>query len=176
MIKRRLVGGILLLVVACWEAFMIFGYYYQYLFDSGMTEPSVWVLHKDLTLLGAYTIYIVLAIAVGIIFLVTCKRQPVKWFEYTLFGVVFLAELLVPYIAPNTGTEGGLFGFTATVQFLCYAVGAPTKKGFKDFPFKSKDDAHSEKSIDKLTKLKDLLDSGAITQEEFDEEKKKIWK
>ncbi|MBT9057401.1 hypothetical protein BTJ26_09025 [Lactobacillus delbrueckii subsp. bulgaricus] len=30
--------------------------------------------------------------------------------------------------------------------------------------------------MDKLTKLKELLDSGAITQEEFDQEKEKIWK
>lgn len=176
MIKRRLVGGILLLLVAGFELIMANGYYHMFLFDSGMTEPSAWAIYKDLTLLGSYLIYAVLAIAVGIIFLVTCKKQPVKWFEYTLLAVMLLAMAVIPCIAPNTGEEGGLFGFVATVQGLCYAVGAPTNKGFKDFPFKSKEDAHSEKSIDKLTKLKELLDSGAITQEEFDQEKKKIWK
>lgn len=176
MIKRRLVGGILSLAVACWELFMVYGYYNMYLFDAGMTEPSMWAINKDKALCGSYSIYAVLALAVGIIFLATCKKQPVKWFEYTLFGVMFVFYLLIVYMAPNTGTEGGLFGFTATIQFICYAVGAPGVKGFKDFPFKSKDDAHSENSIDKLTKLKELLDSGAITQEEFDQEKKKIWK
>lgn len=176
MIKRRLVGGILLLVIACWELFMVYGYYQMYLFDAAMVEPSVSAINKDKALCGSYLIYAMLAIAVGIIFLVTCKRQPVKWLEYTLLGVMFVFYLLIAYMAPNAGTEGGLFGFTATVQFLCYVLGAPTNKGFKDFPFKSKDDAHSEKSLDKLTKLKELLDSGAITQEEFDQEKKKIWK
>lgn len=176
MIKRRLVSGILLLVIACWELFMVYGYYQMYLFDAAMVEPSPWAIYKDKALCGSYLIYAILAIAVGIIFLVTCKRQPVKWFEYTLFVVMIVFDLLIVYMAPSAGTEGGLFGFTATVQFLCYAVGAPGLKGFKDFPFKSQDDAHSEKSIDKLTKLKDLLDSGAITQEEFDKEKKKIWK
>lgn len=176
MIKRRLVGGILLLVVACWELFMAYAYYHQVLFDSAMVEPSAWAINKDKALCGSYLIYAVLAIAVGIIFLATCKRQPVKWFEYTLFGVMIVFYLLIAYMAPNAGTEGGLFGFTATVQFFCYVLGAPGSKGFKDFPFKSNDDAHSEKSLDKLTKLKELLDSGAITQEEFDQEKKKIWK
>ena len=175
MIKRRLVGGILLLVIACLELVMAHGYYRMYLYDA--TTQNMWVINKDKALLGSYSLYAVLAIAVGIFFLATCKKQPVKWFEYTLFGVMIVFYVLIFPMAPNAGTEGGLFGFMATIQFFCYVLGAPMgATGFKDFPFKSKDDAHSEKSIDKLTKLKDLLDSGAITQEEFDQEKKKIWK
>lgn len=174
MIKRRLVGGILLLVVAGFELLMFTGYYERASADAVIDDAVSFA--KDTRLFVSYIIYAVLAIIVGIIFISTCKRQPVKWFEYTLLVVMLLAMAVIPYMAPNTGTEGGLFGFTATVQCLCYAVGAPTRKGFKNFPFKSKDDAHSEKSIDKLTKLKELLDSGAITQEEFDQEKKKIWK
>lgn len=183
MIKRRLVGGILSLVVACWELFMAY-YYYQsyhqlYLYLGGSTtdvEPSVIsMLNRYESLFYSYLLYALLAIAVGIIFLVTCKRQPVKWFEYTLFGVMFVFMPNIFFRAPNA--DIGLFAFTAIIQSFCYFLGAPNlKKGFKDFPFKSKEDAHSEKSIDKLNKLKELLDSGAITQEEFDQEKKKIWK
>lgn len=176
MIKRRLVSGILSLVVACWELFMAYGYYHMYLFDAAMVSPSVRAINKDKALFGSYSFYALLAVAVGIIFLVTCKRQPVKWFEYTMFGVMLFFYLLIAFMAPNTGNEGGLFGFTTTIQIFCYMLGVPSKNGFKGFPFKSKDDAHSEKSLDKLTKLKELLDSGAITQEEFDQEKKKIWK
>lgn len=175
MIKRRLVGGILLLVVACLELVMAHGYYRMYFYDA--TTQNMWVINKDKALLGSYSLYAVLALAVGIFFLATCKKQPVKWFEYTLFGVMIVFYVLIFPMAPNAGTEGGLFGFMATIQFFCYVLGAPMgATGFKDFPFKNKDDAHSEKSIDKLTKLKELLDSGAITQEEFDQEKKKIWK
>lgn len=174
MIKRRLVGGILLLVVAGFELLMFTGYCERANGDAVIDDAVSYA--KDMRLAVSYIIFAVLAIIVGIIFVSTCKRQPVKWFEYTLLAIMLLAMAIIPYMAPNTGNEGGLFGFVATVQGLCYAVGAPTRKGFKDFPFKSKDDAHSEKSIDKLTKLKELLDSGAITQEEFDQEKKKIWK
>lgn len=182
MIKRRLVGGILSLVVACWELFMAY-YYYQsyhqlYLYLGGSTtdvEPSVismLKMYKGLSI--SYLFYAGLALVVGIIFLVTCKKQPVKWFEYTLFVVVLV---LMPIFYRGSNADTWLFAFTAIIQFFCYFLGAPNlKKGFKDFPFKSKEDAHSEKSIDKLNKLKELLDSGAITQEEFDQEKKKIWK
>ena len=188
MIKRRLVGGILSLVVACWELFMAC-YYYQgyhrlYLWMDGSTtdvEPSLISMlktYKELSI--SYSFHVVLALVVGIIFLATYKKQPVKWFEYTLFGVMFVFMPSIFYRASNADT--GLLVFTAIIQYFCYLLGAPNlKKGFKDFPFKSKEDAHSEKSIDeksidKLTKLKELLDSGAITQEEFDQEKKKIWK
>ena len=164
------------MVVACWELFMAYGYYHMYLFDAGMAEPSMWAINKDKALSGSYAFYAVLALAVGIIFLATCKKQPVKWFEYTLFGVMIVFYLLIVYMAPNAGAEGGLFGFTATIQFICYAVGVPGSKGFKDYPYVVKDQGHDSQSIEKLTKLKELLDSGAITQEEFDQEKKKIWK
>ena len=187
MIKRRLVGGILSLVVACWELFMAY-YYYQsyhqlYLYLGGSTtdvEPSVismLKMYKGLSIL--YSFHAVLALVVGIIFLATCKKQPVKWFEYTLFGVMFVhfVFVMMPGIFDRaSNADTWLLAFTAIIQFFCYLLGAPGAKGFKDFPFKSKEDAHSEKSIDKLNKLKELLDSGAITQEEFDQEKKKIWK
>ncbi|MBW9308887.1 SHOCT domain-containing protein [Lactobacillus delbrueckii] len=178
MIKRRLVGGILSLVVACWELFMAYYYHRMYLFFAGVTDPSeIRVLNTYKGLFFCYSLYAGLALVVGIIFLATCNKQPVKWFEYTLFVVMLLSQPIISRVmAPNVGTEIRLFAFTAIIQFCCYLLGAPGAKGFKDFPFKSKDDAHSEKSIDKLTKLKELLDSGAITQEEFDQEKKKIWK
>lgn len=181
MIKRRLIGGILSLVVACWELFMAY-YYYQsyhqlYLYLGGSTtdvEPSVILMLKMYKgLFYSYLFYAGLALVVGIIFLATCKKQPVKWFEYTLFGVVLV---LMPIFYRPSNADTWLFAFTVIIQFFCYLLGAPGAKGFKDFPFKSKEDAHSEKSLDKLTKLKELLDSGAITQEEFDQEKKKIWK
>lgn len=183
MIKRRLVGGILSLVVACWELFAAYSYYQSYhqlyLYLGGSTtdvESSVIsALNKYEALFYSYLFYALLAIAVGIIFLVTCNRQPVKWFEYTLGGVMFFFMPNIFFRAPNV--DIGLFVFTTIIQSFCYFLGAPYgAKGFKDFPFKSKEDAHSEKSLDKLTKLKELLDSGAITQEEFDQEKKKIWK
>lgn len=69
-----------------------------------------------------------------------------------------------------------LFVWVAFIQLALQAVGLPGKNGFKDYPYVVKDQGHDSQSIDKLTKLKDLLDSGAITQEEFDQEKKKIWK
>lgn len=187
MIKRRLVGGILSLVVACWELFMAY-YYYQsyhqlYLYLGGSTtdvEPSVismLKMYKGLSI--SYSFHAVLALVVGIIFLATCKKQPVKWFEYTLFGVMFFhfVFVMMPGIfdrASNADTWLLVFT-TAIIQFFCYLLGAPNlAKGFKDYPYK--DQGHDSQSIDKLNKLKELLDSGAITQEEFDQEKKKIWK
>lgn len=176
------------MVVACWELIVAYSYfqnYHQmYLYLGGSTtdvEPSVISMLKTYKVLFySYLFYAVLALVVGIIFLATYKKQPVKWVEYTLFGVMFFFAPNIFYRASNA--DAGLFVFTAIIQYFCYSLGAPNlKKGFKDFPFKSKEDAHSEKSIDeksidKLTKLKELLDSGAITQEEFDQEKKKIWK
>ena len=148
--------------------------------DPSDIGPSVIRVFKDFkVLISCYSFYAGLALVVGIIFLATCKKQPVKWFEYTLLVVILLFQPIVSRGLIDRGPlvfDGKLFVFTSIIQFCCYLLGAPGKKGFKDFPFKSKDDAHSEKSIDKLTKIKELLDSGAITQEEFDQEKKKIWK
>lgn len=186
MIKRRLVGGILSLVVACWELFAAHGYYQtcrMYLLWAGSTDQSdlnpsdirTFNMYKEF--FYSYLFCAGLALVVGIIFLATCKKQPVKWFEYTLLVVMIIfGPNFLMFLSPKLGIDGKLFAFTAIIQTCCYILGAPGKKGFKDFPFKSKDDAHSETSIDKLTKLKELLDSGAITQEEFDQEKKKIWK
>lgn len=186
MIKRRLVGGILSLVVACWELFMAYEYYQtcrKYLIWVGSTDPSylspsdirTFNMYKEL--FNSYLFCAGLALVVGIIFLATCKKQPVKWFEYTLLVVMIIfGPNFLMVLSPKLGIDRRVFAVTILIQTCCYFLGAPGAKGFKNFPFKSKDDAHSEKSIDKLTKLKELLDSGAITQEEFDQEKKKIWK
>ena len=167
MIKRRLVGGILLLVLSLFELLLFITYCVEYLNYSQLT---------DAVFMSKYLVFMIWSIVLGIIYIATCKRRPVKWQEVTLECItpaltLFTYSSLIAYLPAYDLFRLVLF-FLIIFQCLCL----PGKNGFKDFPFKSKDDAHSEKSLDKLTKLKELLDSGAITQEEFDQEKKKIWK
>lgn len=167
MIKRRLVGGILLLVLALFEAFLFIGYCMEYLSYSQLS---------DAVFMSRYLFFGIWAIVLGIIYIVTCKRRPVKWQEITL-EVVSAVLLLFTYSSAVTNMpENTLFIWVVFVQLVLQAAGLPGKNGFKDYPYVVKDQGHDSQSIDKLTKLKELLDSGAITQEEFDQEKKKIWK
>ncbi len=148
MIKRRLVGGILSLVVACWELFKAYDFYQMYLSlrdgDLGLPDQTVIrLLNNTQKLFSSYLFYAGLALVVGIIFLATCKKQPVKWFDYTLFGVMLFFLFLLPivYLATERSEFAySLFAYTAIIQFCCYLLGAPGAKGFKDFPFKSKAD------------------------------------
>lgn len=173
MIKRRLVSGILMLILASFELYASVEYYQWAQGNSAIGNDEA--AEACLTLFGSYIFYAVLGLVIGIIFVSTCKKRPVKWGEYTMMVVMLVSLSLIPYMAPNTGTEGQMFGFIAFVQVILYAIGAPTRKGYKNFHFVKKND-NDESAIETLGKLKDLLDSGAITQEEFDKEKKKIWK
>lgn len=166
-IKRRLVSGILLLVMALFDLFMFFGYYTAYSIDGRMVNAA---------LMAKYLLFGVLAIVVGVIYIVTCKRRPIKWQEMTL-QVVAILLMLFTYSSVLAGNPDYKFStWLFLAQMLLQAIGAPGKNGFKGYPYATKDQGHDSQSIEKLTKLKELLDSGAITQEEFDQEKKKIWK
>lgn len=167
MIKRRLVGGILLLVMALFELFLFIGYCYAYLAYSELS---------DAVFMTKYLIFMIWSIVLGIIYIATCKRRPVKWQEVTLECItpalmLFTYSSLVAYLP-----EYNLFRLVEFFLIVFQCLGLPGKNGFKDYPYVVKDQGHDSQSIEKLTKLKDLLDSGAITQEEFDQEKKKIWK
>lgn len=172
MIKRRLVGGILLLVLAAFELFLFFGYCVEYLSNSQLVAAIF---------MSRYLIFGIWAIVLGIIYIVTCKRRPSKRQELTLeiISGVLVLFTYSSYVADLP--ENTLFIWVVFFQLVFQAVGLPGKNGFKDYPYKdqghdSQSQGHDSQSIDKLAKLKELLDSGAITQEEFDQEKEKIWK
>lgn len=173
MIKRRLVGGILSLLISFWELFAFYGYAQWAMGDKVIKNMEAY--NHDGALATSYFVYGLLALIVGIVYVSTCKKQPIKWVEWTLAGITLFVYAFIFISIPKAGSEGSLFTFTTILQLAFYAIGAPTTKGYKNFPFAKKDD-NDESTIEKLGKLKGLLDSGAITQEEFDKEKKKIWK
>lgn len=167
MIKRRLVGGILLLVLSLFELLLFITYCVEYLDYSQLT---------DAVFMSKYLVFMIWSIVLGIIYIVTCKHRPVKWQEVTLECItpalaLFTYSSLIAYLPAYDLFRLVLF-FLIIFQCLCL----PGKNGFKGFPYAVKDQGHDSQEIDKLAKLKKLLDSGAITKEEFDQEKKKIWK
>ncbi|AZA15997.1 SHOCT domain-containing protein [Lactobacillus delbrueckii] len=172
MIKRRLVGGILLLVLALFELLLFITYCVEYLDYSQLT---------DAVFMSKYLVFMIWSIVLGIIYIATCKRRPVKWQEVTLACItpaltLFTYSSLIAYLPAYN-----LFRLVLFFLIVFQCLGLPGKNGFKDYPYKdqghdSQSQGHDSQSIDKLAKLKELLDSGAITQEEFDQEKEKIWK
>lgn len=167
MIKRRLVSGILLLVLSLFELLLFITYCVEYLAYSQLS---------DAVFMSKYLIFMIWSIVLGIIYIATCKRRPVKWQEVTLECIspvlmLFTYSSLVAYLPAYN-----LFRLVEFFLIVFQCLGLPGKNGFKDYPYVVKDQGHDSQSIEKLTKLKELLDSGAITQEEFDQEKKKIWK
>ncbi|MFV4971593.1 SHOCT domain-containing protein [Lactobacillus delbrueckii subsp. allosunkii] len=167
MIKRRLVGGILLLVLALFELLLFITYCMEYLAYSQLS---------DAVFMSKYLIFMIWSIVLGIIYIATCKRRPVKWQEITL-ECISPALLLFTYSSLVANLPAyNLFRLVALLLIVFQCLGLPGKNGFKDHPYVVKDQGHNSQSIEKLTKLKELLDSGAITQEEFDQEKEKIWK
>jgi hypothetical protein len=96
-------------------------------------------------------------------------------------AVRFLFSLIINLIVD------GLLGltFTGFLSYLALIVGAlmiglsASDNAAKEIPATAASKAtmvekNSESQIDRLTKLKSLLDSGVITQEEFDQKKKQI--
>lgn len=166
-IKRRLVSGILLLVMVLFDLFMTFGYFTAYSVEGGVLNA----------LSGTrYLFFGIWAIILGIIYIVTCKRRPVKWQEITL-QVVTIVLMLLTYSSIAVGKpDNAIFLWTEFIHIVLQVIGAPGKNGFKEYPYVVTVTGNDSQAIDKLAKLKKLLDSGAITQEEFDQEKKKIWK
>lgn len=167
MIKRRLVGGILLLVLSLFELLLFITYCVEYLDYSQLT---------DAVFMSKYLIFMIWSIVLGIIYIVTCKHRPVKWQEVTLECitpalVLFTYSSLVAY-----SPAYNLFRLVLFFLIIFQCLGLPGKSGFKGYPYAVKDQGHDSQAIDQLAKLKKLLDSGAITKEEFDQEKKKIWK
>lgn len=167
MIKRRLVGGILLLVLALFELLLFITYCVEYLDYSQLT---------DAVFMSKYLIFMIWSIVLGIIYIVTCKHRPVKWQEVTLECItpalaLFTYSSIIAYLPAYD-----LFRLVLFFLIVFQCLGLPGKNGFKGYPYAVKDQGHDSQEIDKLAKLKELLDSGAITKEEFNQEKKKIWK
>ena len=123
--------------------------------------------------------YIFLALGYAVVALAACQKKTA--FKYGLISVApFMVGVVLSY------THG--FGFWSAVQFsvqdflivvspiiMAFIVlenvpQAQTTRMVKQSPKTVK----SDNRIEELTKLKDLLDTGVITQEEFDAKKKQI--
>ncbi|MEW7291479.1 superinfection immunity protein [Aquimarina sp. 2304DJ70-9] len=105
---------------------------------------------------------IVIMIIVGICF----------YFIPSIIALLRMKKNLVAIIALNFFLGWSLIGWVISLVWSLSSDSKPTKIIVNQQPVK----APQEDSIDKLTKLKKLLDEEAITQEEFNQQKVAILK
>ncbi|MFT8866141.1 MAG: SHOCT domain-containing protein [Lacticaseibacillus paracasei] len=188
LIVRRLVAGVLLIVTALWAFYdtAVFGRLLA--FYRGTNMEMVVQSEEGLVIMSG-----ILGLIVGIVYISTSKRRPVKWLEYTITGVA-IVFLLLSQTAVDL-LAGGIVSVIRWLIFLFVGVGLPLKNGYKDMPFASKKassitDVVSDHDLaetgsnknDKtnmiddtdLRKLKKLLDDGIISEQEFNAKKKQL--
>lgn len=188
LIVRRLVAGVLLIVTALWAFYdtTVFGRLLA--FYRGTNMEMVVQSEEGLVIMSG-----ILGLIVGIVYVSTSKRRPVKWLEYTITGVAIVFLLLSQTVVDLL--TGGIVSAIRWPVFLFIVVGLPLKNGYKDMPFASKkassitdvvsDHGPAETGSNKndktnmiddadLRKLKKLLDDGIISEQEFNAKKKQL--
>lgn len=193
-IIRRLIAGILLFVFAIitWqESYRVAAY-----------AGTLYIPKSAQGAGGTGLILAILAGIIGVIYAVTCNKRPIKWLEWSICIVAIVITLLAATENTKYYPDLNLFRWSF---IILVALGLPLKKGFKDMPFEEKKDTRnveentnnnsssitgkplinstkeaikSEKNSDlnDLRDLKNLLDEGIITQDDFDTKKKQILK
>ncbi|MDC6274347.1 hypothetical protein QYI97_13445 [Lacticaseibacillus paracasei] len=131
LIVRRLVAGVLLIVAALWAFYDTNVFGRLLVFYKG-TNMEVTVQSEE----GLVVMSGILGMIIGIIYVSTSKRRPVKWLEYTITGVA-IVFLLISQSAVDL-IAGGIVSSIRWLVFLFIAVGLPFKNGYKDMPFVSK--------------------------------------
>ena len=161
LIVRRLVSGILLIlfsiVVFSESAQMLnisssLGAHYSQIISTAAGSGFLLALAEGIT---------------GIIFTATCKMRPIK-----------VVEFLIAIVLVRDNQYANYFKDLLIFQFIfliLYLIGAPLKKGYKNMPFRNKNENSLKFTTEKkLNELKEMLDDGTITQEEYDAKRKKI--
>ncbi|MHA5168174.1 SHOCT domain-containing protein [Oenococcus oeni] len=182
LIVRRLIAGILLLLAS------FRGFYISYSVFHAEKQFS-FVTQEKMQTFAEYVLTVaIVSFIISIIFLITCKRKPEKMIEYSITGMVLLVFLITAIyaIGITAYTAGILSTFNILMLFLT-ALGLPGKKGFKGMPFITQEEAakpiqksestakaENKNDLQQLIELKKLLDSGVISQEDFDTKKKQI--
>lgn len=182
LIVRRLVAGILLLGTSAWS-----------IFNSFQDVENVITIEKAEEIVGhnqditpiwnnifASWMLIVIAIAIGIIYIVFSNKRPIKWLEYSMISIAIIGLVVFTVIEPSENYGQYIF-------IVLVALGAPLKKGFKGMPFATQEEAEKPTpnqkkavktedsgNLQELVELKKLLDSGVITKKDFDAKKKHI--
>ncbi len=93
------------------------------------------------------------------------------YFIPSIIALIRWKKNLVAIIALNFFLEWSLIGWVVS---LVWSLSSDSKP--QPIVVKSQTPITKEDGIDKLTKLKKLLDDGAITQDEYDHQKSKILK
>lgn len=182
-IVRRLISGISLIVLS------LYSFYRSYVFYNVPKKYSDIMDTKLIKFMirnsNGLFIFGVLILVIGILFAFTSNKQPLKWLEYSIAIVYFLVNAICGFV---TGSElAPITKIIALLGFLMFTLGLPFKNGFKNMPFKASKDNENQSSktpnkisvndqsdLNDLVKLKELLDSGIITQDDFNKKKKKI--
>lgn len=126
----------------------------------------------------AETMFIIVSIILIIIGMVSYETSKSSWsFESFLlisFGISSICmSLICTKVAKERGIKNGFFyGWFLSIIGLMMVAAIPSKKEESD---KTKEVVVVDK-YDQVKKLKGLLDSGAITEEEFKSEKEKLFK
>ncbi|GAJ27540.1 hypothetical protein JCM15457_2543 [Liquorilactobacillus sucicola DSM 21376 = JCM 15457] len=186
LIVRRLVSGILLLVVS------VYTFYRSYVF-YGVPAKFPNIMDKELKASmngngNALLISGITVLIIGIYFICTCNQRPYRWIENTIvFGYIFIQFFCSYLIGVTGGTLEPISKELLGLSLFIIAVGLPFKHGFKDMPFVKKGEIISKQKKEnssqeipvisearQLRELKKLLDDGIITQEEFNAKKKKV--
>jgi len=167
LIVRRLVSGILLILFSI----VVFSESAQML-----NLASSLGAHYSQIISAAAGSGILLALAAGIsgiIFTATCKIRPIKAVEW----LIAIVDIIVIFLVSDN-QYASYFKDLLIFQFvfvILLVIGVPYKKGYKDMPFRNKNEKSLKFTTEKqLNELKEMLDDGTITQEEYDAKRKKI--
>lgn len=172
LLVRRLIGGLLL---------AIFGIYNLY---SGIHTAVIGVRYQldSITSFGGdFIILGGVSSLVGIIFASTSYTFPKKWLDYTL-TIIETLGIVICMTEFSLTDHNNLVWIPIFIAAVLLIVSLPwSKKGYKEMPYgmqvpvkKYNVEKDPSKNLDQIAKLKQLLDTDAITQEEFDEKKKEL--
>ena len=174
LIVRRLIGGLLL---------AIFGFYILY---RGINLSILGVRYdiESITSIGGdYIILGGVSALVGTVLASTSYMFQKKWLDYTLTIVETIGIVIWMIEISFPGSEhGSLVWIDTLIAAALLIISIPwSKNGYKEMPYNMKKPVKesrvivsSSKDLDQITKLKQLLDANAITQEEFESKKKEI--
>lgn len=171
LIKRRFICGILMVVASgifLLQALAVTGIYSS-ISDDAAGQGFLGIITSGYGL------------GLGIFYIVTRNRQPVKKRETILDIIVIVLAILTSFSASAAYSDLSLCGWVIAVLNL---IAMPWGKGYKEYPWNATDKKSEKKSVPssaavqnsddpttKLTQLKDMYEKNLISKEEYENKK-----
>lgn len=180
---RRLIAGIFLIINSFYSFYRakgLIGFVDKFFQVATRKELVSFSVNFSSVVLIAFC-----ELALGIFFIATCSRTPIKKVEFSLPVAAFVFQFIAGFIIGFSGNDVFPVTYQIMTPILVWAlIGIAYGKGYHALPFK--DDGSLKKQPknvslvvdsnvpDELAKYKKLLDENTITQEEFEAKKKQL--